>query len=142
MRAGASLSLAADSIGIPNKTALGWRYLGERACDCPIEACLDPHHGPPGDGLSYADFAEQVQRAKGYAGLRAMASVSTRFQSDPRYAERWLAKQYARDFGLRPGAEVDIATEPDRAPFVIQFIESNRPQEEIDEIGRAVARDP
>ena len=62
MRAGAPLSIAADNVGIPIKTARGWLRLGEQARDCEVEDCVDPHHGPAGDGPSYADFAEQVQR--------------------------------------------------------------------------------
>lgn len=121
LRVGAALRIAADSLGIPVKTALGWLALGEEARACEQARCSDAHHGPRGGELTYAAFAEEMQRAKGQAGLRAAASMSARFQDDPHFAERWLAKQYPDDFGARAGMP-DQGAQPVGPPLVIRVV--------------------
>lgn len=129
LRAGASLRIAADGLGIPVKTVLHWVRLGEQARDCERRRCPDEHHGPRAGEVSYEKFAVEVQRATGQAGLRAVASVSAAFQRDPYVALKWLAKRYPADFGAR--AEVSTAVlDRGAAPLVITIEPSGAPPPE------------
>ena len=135
IRAGASVAVVFDALGIHRSTAFRWLALGEAARRCAQRRCRDEHHGPRGE-VSYELFAIEIQKAIGQAGLRAAASVSAQFQKDPRFAERWLAKRYAEDFG--PRADVRREERATEAPFVIQLVPSDRPQEEIDAFMREI----
>lgn len=141
VRGGASLRMAADLVGIPYKTVLGWRRLGEQARECEVEGCADPHHGPTGGEISYATFAEEVQKAEGQVTVRAVLSVTNRFD-DPKNGQ-WFLERRCPEFRRPSGRESERQeVERTRPPFVIQMIPSDRPQAEIDELMRDIDPTP
>lgn len=123
LRAGASLHIAADHLGIPYKTILGWLRRGEEARTCERRRCRDGHHGPKGGEVSYETFAVEVQKARGDAALRAVGSWTSAFTRDPYLAVRYLAKAYPDDFGAR--AELPKATPDAGTPPLVITVESS-----------------
>ena len=134
MRGGVTFRMAADALGIPVQTAQEWRRLGNTARECEIADCTDRHHGPVRGEVSFADFSQQVQMAKGNVAARAVLSIINAFQRDPKLAMAYLSSQYPEEIGPRARMRSDSEPERERTPFDITYIEVNRPPGEMDEL--------